>query len=150
VTQASATLVNRVTTGNADSGRMKKLIIILAILLVVGAGATTHLYKKHKRPVHSPVLKATLPSSHPEEPAANIANIHDARIPVRTEKNQLSEAKLEPVVAACSEPHDIAGQETFAWTSSNNTAMEEVLSQRQAKALHEQVGCTLITEASPQ
>jgi flagellar basal body-associated protein FliL len=138
VTQASATLVNRVTTGNADSGRMKKLIIILAILLVVGAGATTHLYKKHKRPVHSPVLKATLPSSHPEEPAANIANIHDARIPVRTEKNQLSE------------PHDIAGQETFAWTSSNNTAMEEVLSQRQAKALHEQVGCTLITEASPQ
>jgi hypothetical protein len=147
VTQASATLVNRVTTGNADSGRMKKLISILATLLVVAAGATTQLYKKHLRSVHSPVLKATLPSSHLEERAVNI---HDVRIPVRTEKNQLSEAKLEPVVPACSEPHAIARQETFAWTSSNNTAMEEVLSRGQAKALHAQVGCTLITEASAQ
>lgn len=112
---------------------MKKLISILATLLVVAAGASAHLYKKHLRSGHSPVLKAILPSSHLD---------HGARIPVPTKKNQESEAKLEPVAAACPELHAIAGQETFAWTSSSNKAMEEVLYQRQAKALHAQVGCT--------
>jgi hypothetical protein len=127
---------------------MKKLIPILATLLVVAEGATAHhLYKNHLRFGHAPLHKGTLPSSHLEERAVNI---HDARVPVRTEKAQESEAKAEPMVAACPEPHAIAQQETFAWTSSNNKAMEEVLYQRQAKALHAQVGCTLITEASAQ
>lgn len=147
ITQASATLVTRVTTGNADSGRMKRIISILATLLVIAAGATTHLYKRHLRSGHSPILKATVPSSHLEERAVNI---HDAGIPVRTGKDQESEAKLEPVVAPCLELDTIDRQETFAWTSSNNKAMEEVLSQRQAKTPHAQVGCALITEASPQ
>jgi hypothetical protein len=127
---------------------MKKLIPIAATLLVVAAGATAHpLYKKHLRSGQAPLLKATLPSSHLE---VRGVNIHDARVPVRTEKDQESEAKVEPIVAACPERHAIAQQETFAWTSSNNKAMEEVLYQRQAKALHSQVGCTLITEASAQ
>jgi hypothetical protein len=126
---------------------MKKLISILAALLVIAAGGTAHLYKKHLRSGHSPVLKATLPSSHLEVPAGNI---HGARIPVPTGKNQESQAKLEPVAADCPELHAIARQETFAWTSANNKAMEEVLYQRQAKALHAQVGCTLITDASAQ
>jgi hypothetical protein len=119
---------------------MKKLIPVLATLLVVAAGATAHhLYKNHSRFGHAPLIKGTLPSSHLEERSVNI---HDARVPVRTEKDQESEAKVEPIVA-CPEPDAIAQQETFAWTSSNNRAMEEVLYQRQAKALHAQVGCTL-------
>jgi hypothetical protein len=118
---------------------MKKLISVLATLLVVAAGATAqHLYKKHLRSGHAPLIKATLPSSHHGERAVNI---HDVRVPVRTEKGQGPEAKLEPTVAACPEPHATATQETFAWTSSNNKAMEEVLHQRQAKALHAQAGC---------
>ena len=76
--------------------------------------------------------------------------MHIAQIPAPTGKNQESEAKLEPVAADCPEFHAIARQETFAWTSSNNKAMEEVLYQRQAKALHAQVGCTPITDASAQ
>jgi hypothetical protein len=127
---------------------MKKLIPVLATLLVVAAGATAqHLYKNHLRFGHAPLIKGTLPCSHFEERSVNI---HDARVPVRTEKDQESEAKVEPIVAACPERHAIAQQETFAWTSSNNKAMEEVLYQRQARALHAQVGCTLITEASAQ
>jgi hypothetical protein len=127
---------------------MKKLIPILATLLVVAAGATAHhLYKNHLRVGHAPLLKGTLPSSHLEERAVNI---HDAGVPVRTEKDHESEAKVEPIVPACPEHHAIAPQETFDWTSSNNKAMEEVLHQRQATAIHAQVGCTFITEASTQ
>jgi hypothetical protein len=118
---------------------MKKLVTILAVLLVVAAGATAqHQYKKHLSSGHAPLSKATLPSSHHEERAVNI---HDVRVPVRTEKGQESEAKLEPAVAACPEPDATATEETFAWTSSNNKAMEEVLYQRQAKAFHAQAGC---------
>jgi hypothetical protein len=73
---------------------MKKLIPVLATLLVVAAGATAHhLYKNHSRFGHAPLIKGTLPSSHLEERSVNI---HDARVPVRTEKDQESEAKVEP------------------------------------------------------
>jgi hypothetical protein len=126
---------------------MKKFITtILAGLLVVAAGAMAqHLCKKHLRSRYAPLIKATLPPSHHEERAVNI---HDVRVPVPTEKGQVSVAKLETIVAACPEPGAIAQQETFAWTSSNNKAMEEVLSQRQGKALHMQEGCTPMAEAS--
>jgi hypothetical protein len=118
---------------------MKKLISILATLLLVAAGAMAHqLYKKHARSWRVTPIKAIRPSSHLEERAVNI---HDVRAPVRTEKGQESEAKLEPTVPACQEPHATATQETFAWTSSNDEAMEEVLHQRQAKAFHAQAGC---------
>ncbi len=68
-------------------------------------------------------------------------NIRDVPEPVPTEKGQESEANLESVVAPCKEPHATATQESFAWTSSNSEAMEEVLHQGQAKAFHVQAGC---------
>jgi hypothetical protein len=118
---------------------MKKLIPILATLLAVAAVATGHyLHKKHLRLGHAPLLKAAHPSSHLKERAVNI---HDAPLPSRTKKDLASEAKLEPTVAACQEPPAVARQETFAWTSSNNDAMEDVLNRQQAKAFHARAGC---------
>jgi hypothetical protein len=125
---------------------MKKFITILAVLLVAAAGgAAQHLHKKHLRSGQAPLIKATLPSSHHEEPSVSIPAVP---VPVPTEEGQESEANLEPMVAACPEPGVFVQQETFAWTSSNNKAMEEVLSQRQAKALHKQKGCKPMDEAS--
>jgi hypothetical protein len=118
---------------------MKKVVAIVAVFLVVAAGATAeHLYKNHLRSGHAPLVKAIPPSSHNEEGAVNI---HDVRVPVRTAKGQQPEATLQPKVAACPDPHAPARQDTFAWTSSNNEAMEEVLHQRQAEASHAQPGC---------
>jgi hypothetical protein len=118
---------------------MKKLVAIVAVFLVVAAGATAqHVYKKHLRSGHAPLVKAILPSSHHEEGAVNI---HDVQVPVRTEKGQQSKVTLEPTLPACPDPHAPARQDTFSWTSSNNGAMEEVLHQRQAEASRAQAGC---------
>ena len=118
---------------------MKKLFAIVAVFLAVGAGATTHhVYKKHLRSGHAPLIKAIPPSSPHEQTAVNI---HDVRGPVRTGKGQQSETRLEPTVAACPDPHVPARQDTFAWKSSNNQAMEEVLHQRQTEAFDAQAGC---------
>jgi hypothetical protein len=139
ITQASTTSVTRVTSEKCRYISMKKLFAIVAVFVAVGAGATAHhLYKKHLRSGHAPLIKAIPPSSHHEKSAVDI---HDARVPVRTEKGQQSETRLEPTVAACPEPHVPARQDTFAWKSSNNEAMEEVLHQRQAEAFHAQAGC---------
>jgi hypothetical protein len=125
---------------------VKKLVAIMAVFLVVAAGAAAqHLYKNHLRSGHVPLIKANLPSSHHEESAVNIS---DVPVPVLTEKGQQPEAKLEPTVAACPEPNAPAAQDTFAWTSSNNEKMEEVLQQRQTEASHGQAGCEPYKEVS--
>jgi hypothetical protein len=73
---------------------MKTFVIASATILITVGGALrlTHLYETHLSHGYAPILRATLQSSHLEERAQYI---HEARVAVRTDKDQETEAKLE-------------------------------------------------------
>jgi hypothetical protein len=67
-------------------------ITVMALLLVVAAGATAHhVYETHLSSRYAPILQAAMTSSYEER----TANIHEARVAVRTDKDREVEAKLE-------------------------------------------------------
>jgi hypothetical protein len=67
-------------------------ITVMALLLVVAAGATAHhVYETHLSSGYAPILQAAMTSSYEERKAY----IHEARVAVRTDKDREVEAKLE-------------------------------------------------------
>jgi hypothetical protein len=67
-------------------------IIVMALLLVVAAGATTHhVYETRLSSSYAPILQAAMTRSYEER----TAYIHEARVAVRTAKDREVEAKLE-------------------------------------------------------
>jgi hypothetical protein len=69
-----------------------KRITAVSLLLVVAAGATAHhVYETHLSSGYAPILQAAMTSSYEER----TAEIHEARVAVRTDKDREVEAKLE-------------------------------------------------------
>jgi hypothetical protein len=91
-------------------------ITVMALLLVVAAGATAHhVYETHLSSGYAPILQAAMTSSYEER----TAYIHEARVAVRTDKDREVEAKLEKMQEdlsddmppACRSLQDIAEDE---------------------------------------
>jgi hypothetical protein len=67
-------------------------ITVMALLLVVAAGATAHhFYETYLSSGYAPILQGAMTSSYEER----TAYIHEARVAVRTDKDREVEAKLE-------------------------------------------------------